>query len=77
MPELEFPGFDAGDREMAIAQICAGATTFKEVKDRDPWRVLHDWLSVPQRQAMDSFAPEKITLENGVNTRVHSMVAST
>ena len=70
MPELEFPGFDAGDREMAIAQICAGATTFKEVKDRDPWRVLHDWLSVPQRQAMDSFAPEKITLENGVNTRV-------
>jgi ATP-dependent helicase HrpB len=70
MPELEFPGFDSGDREMAIAQICAGATTFKEVKDRDPWRVLHDWLSVPQRQAMDSFAPEKITLENGVNTRV-------
>ena len=70
MPELEFPGFDAGDREMAIAQICAGATTFKEVKDRDPWRVLHDWLSIPQRQAMDSFAPEKITLENGVNTRV-------
>lgn len=70
MPELEFPGFDAGDREMAIAQICAGATTFKEVKDRDPWRVLHDWLAVPQREAMDSFAPEKITLENGVNTRV-------
>jgi ATP-dependent helicase HrpB len=70
MPELEFPGFDAGDREMAIAQICAGATTFKEVKDRDPWRVLHDWLSVPQREAMESFAPEKITLENGVNTRV-------
>ena len=70
MPELEFPGFDAGDREMAIAQICAGATTFKEVKGRDPWRVLHDWLSIPQRQAMDSFAPEKITLENGVNTRV-------
>ncbi|MCH1421843.1 MAG: ATP-dependent helicase HrpB [Akkermansiaceae bacterium] len=70
MPELDFPGFDTGDREMAIAQICAGATTFKEVKDRDPWRVLHDWLSIPQRQAMDSFAPEKITLENGVNTRV-------
>ena len=70
MPELEFPGFDAGDREMAIAQICAGATTSKEVKDRDPWRVLHDWLAVPQREAMDSFAPEKITLENGVNTRV-------
>jgi ATP-dependent helicase HrpB len=70
MPELELPGFDESDREAAIAQICAGATTFKEVKDRDPWRVLHEWLSAPQREAMESFAPEKITLENGVNTRV-------
>jgi ATP-dependent helicase HrpB len=70
MPELELPGFDEGDREMAIAQICAGATTFKEVRERDPWRVLHEWLSAPQKQAVESFAPEKITLENGVNTRV-------
>jgi len=70
MPELELPGFDESDREAAIAQICAGATTFKEVRDRDPWRVLHEWLSAPQREAIDSFAPEKITLENGVNTRV-------
>ncbi|MEN8679407.1 MAG: helicase-related protein, partial [Akkermansiaceae bacterium] len=61
MPELELPGFDESDREAAIAQICAGATTFKEVKDRDPWRVLHEWLSAPQREAMESFAPEKIT----------------
>ena len=70
MPELELPGFDESDREIAIAQICAGATTFKEVKDRDPWRVLHEWLSAPQRETMASFAPEKITLENGLNTRV-------
>lgn len=70
MPELELPGFDREDREMAIAQMCGGATTFKEVKDRDPWRVLHDWLSAPQQEAMNSFAPEKIILENGVNTRV-------
>ncbi len=70
MPELELPGFDESDRETAIAQICAGATTFKEVKDRDPWRVLHEWLSAPQRETMASFAPEKITLENGLNTRV-------
>ncbi len=70
MPELELPGFDEGDREMAIAQICAGATTFKEVRERDPWRVLSEWLSAPQKQAVESFAPEKITLINGVNTRV-------
>lgn len=70
MPELELPGFDATDRESAIAQICAGATTFREVKERDPWRVLNEWLSSPQKQALESFAPEKITLSNGVATRV-------
>ena len=70
MPELELPGFDEGDREMAIAQICAGATTFKEVRDRDPWRVLHEWLSAPQKEAVEAYAPEKITLTNGINTRV-------
>lgn len=70
MPELELPGFDESDREAVIAQICAGATTFKEVKERDPWRVLHEWLSGPQKQALESFAPEKITLANGIGTRV-------
>lgn len=70
MPELEMPGFGDDDREMAIGQICAGAVTFKEVRDRDPWPILREWLSGPQIQAMDSFAPEKIKLSNGINTRV-------
>lgn len=70
MPELELPGFDDDDREMAIAQICAGATTFKEVKERDPWPVLRDWLSGPQSQGLEAYAPEKVSLVNGINTRV-------
>ena len=70
MPELELPGFTDDDRETAIAQICAGAVSFKEVRDRDPWPVIREWLSAPQIKALDSFAPEKITLSNGINTRV-------
>jgi len=70
MPELELPGFGDDDREVAIGQICAGAVTFKEVRDRDPWPVLKEWLSRPQIGALDSFAPEKIKLVNGINTRV-------
>lgn len=70
MPELELPGFSEEDREMAMAQICGGAVTFKEVRDRDPWPVLREWLSGPQRAALESFAPEKIQLANGINTRV-------
>ena len=76
MPELELPGFDESDRETVIAEMCAGAVTFKEVRDRDPWRVLTQWLSPPQREALASFAPEKITLANGISTRVHYATGS-
>lgn len=76
MPELELPGFTDDDREMAIAQICAGAVTFKEVRDREPWPILKEWLSAPQKQALEAFAPEKIQLANGVNTRVNYATGS-
>lgn len=76
MPELELPGFSEEDREMAIAQICAGAVTYKEVRDREPWPILKEWLSAPQKQALESFAPEKISLVNGINTRVNYAAAT-
>ncbi|MDA7888471.1 ATP-dependent helicase HrpB [Akkermansiaceae bacterium] len=76
MPELELPMFTDDDREMAIAQICVGATTFKEVKERDPWPVLRDWLSGPQAQGLEAYAPEKIALTNGINTRVKYAIDS-
>jgi len=76
MPELELPGFDEGDREAAVAQICGGAMTFKEVRERDPWETLNQWLSGPQKEVLESFAPEKVALSNGVNTRVNYEVGS-
>jgi len=74
MPELELPGFDESDREAVIGQMCEGAVTFKEVKGRDPWPALNDWLSGPQSAALKTYAPEKISLENGVNSRVNYAV---
>lgn len=76
MPELELPGFDESDRETVITEMCAGATTFKEVRDRDPWKVLREWLSPPQKEALDAYAPEKITLVNGISTRVRYQAGS-
>lgn len=76
MPELELPGFDESDRETVIAEMCAGATTFKEVRDRDPWKVLREWLSPPQRDALEAYVPEKITLANGISTRVRYQAGS-
>jgi len=71
MPELELPGFDESDREAVIGEMCEGALTFKEVKNRDPWPALNQWLSPPQAEALKAYAPEKISLANGTNSRVN------
>jgi ATP-dependent helicase HrpB len=65
MPELELPGWTEADREAAIAQICHGAVSYKEIKEAPVRPVLKDWLSAPQRAALEAYAPERIKLANG------------
>ena len=75
MPELELLGFSKEDRQAVIEQICFGATSYKEIKDRDPWPVLNDWLSAAQAAALEAFAPERTTLTNGINAKLRYEVA--
>ena len=70
MPELELPGFGADDRRTVLEEVCAGGMSYRDVKDRDPWPALMDWLSAPQRVAMESYAPTSIKLVNGRETKV-------
>jgi ATP-dependent helicase HrpB len=70
MPELEMPGWSHADKADAIAQICHGAVSYKEIKEADVWRVLREWLSQPQRAALDSYCPERIELPNGQAAKV-------
>ncbi|MGA0845702.1 MAG: ATP-dependent helicase C-terminal domain-containing protein, partial [Luteolibacter sp.] len=70
MPEMEMPSWTDADRAAAIAQICYGATSYKEIKEADVWRVLRQWLSVPQHAALDGYCPEKITLANGESAKL-------
>ena len=70
MPELELPGWSESDREAAVAQICHGSTRYKEIKDAEVWPVLRDWLSEPQRAALDAYAPERIKLAGGRDAKV-------
>ncbi len=70
MPELELPGWSEDDRRVVIAQMCHGALAYKDVKGRDPWRVLGDWLSAPQRAALGAYVPERIVLPNGLSVKV-------
>jgi ATP-dependent helicase HrpB len=71
MPELELPGFGDDDRRAVIEQVCHGQFAYKDVKDRDLWPVLHDWLSAPQRSALDHYAPVRVALPDGRHTKVN------
>lgn len=70
MPELEMPGWSDEDRVDAIAQICHGSVSYKEIKEANVWRVLREWLSHTQRAALDSYAPERVNLPNGQTAKV-------
>ncbi len=70
MPELEMPGWSDGDRADAIAQICHGSISYKEIKEANVWRVLREWLSAGQRAALDAYCPERVDLPNGQSAKV-------
>jgi ATP-dependent helicase HrpB len=70
MPELEMPGWTDEDKADAIAQICHGAVSYKEIKEANVWRVLREWLSSAQRAALDAYCPERIDLPNGQSAKI-------
>ncbi len=69
-PELELPGWSETDRVAAIAQICHGALSAKEVKDAPVWPVLKDWLNHEQHRLLDLHAPEWVRLASNQRAKV-------
>ena len=69
-PELELPMIDAEARFHLVQQICHGAISYKEIKDRAVWPVVRSWLSTLQQQALEQFAPPRYGLPNGRNIKL-------
>jgi ATP-dependent helicase HrpB len=69
-PEFELPPITAEDRHALIEQLCHGAFTYKEIKERPVKNVVRDWLNAMQRQLLDDHAPERIKLSNGRTPKV-------
>jgi len=69
MPELEMPGWSTEDQVAAIAQICHGSISYKEIKEAAVWPVLRQWLNATQRHALDHYCPERIALPGSHNAR--------
>ena len=69
-PELELPQLRESDRALLIEQICQGATSYKEIKERPVTPVLKSWLSAAQQAALDQLAPERIKLPNNRQAKI-------
>lgn len=70
-PEYDISPIDEESKLLMLAQICHGATSYKQIKDRPVWNVIHDWLPAHQVGLIDHLAPERIKLSNGREAKVH------
>ena len=70
MPELGMPSWTDVDRSDAIAQICHGSISYKEIKETNVWRILREWLNPSQRVMLDLYCPERVDLPNGQSCKV-------
>jgi ATP-dependent helicase HrpB len=69
-PELgAAPITDAG-RATLIEQICHGACSARELKDKPVLPVLRDWLLPEQLAVLDDYLPERLVMANGRRSRV-------
>ena len=70
-PELQLPPFGDDDKQHVIEQLCHGAVSYKDIKERDVKPVVMSWLSPAQRDLLDKHAPERLTLANGRTPKVN------
>jgi ATP-dependent helicase HrpB len=70
-PELQLPPFGDDDKQHIIGQLCHGAVSYKEIKEREVKPVVMSWLSQSQRELLDKHAPERLTLPNDRTPKVN------
>jgi ATP-dependent helicase HrpB len=69
-PDLGLPVFGDDDRRAVIEQLCLGAFSYKDLRDRDVLGPLKDWLSGAQRALVERLTPERVTLPSGRAVRL-------
>jgi ATP-dependent helicase HrpB len=69
-PELQLPPITDEDKQAIIEQLCHGAVSYKDIKEREVKPVVMSWLSHAQRELLDKHAPERLSLANGRTPKV-------
>jgi len=69
-PDFGLPPIGIVDRRHIIEQLCLGALSYKDLKDRDVKPVVRSWLSGAQHDLLDKHAPERVSLTNGRTPKI-------
>jgi ATP-dependent helicase HrpB len=69
--DLQLPAITEDDKKSIIEQLCHGAVSYKDIKEREVKPVVMSWLSSVQRELLDKHAPERLTLPNGRTPKVN------
>lgn len=69
-PDLNIPPITDEDRRLMIGQICMGAYSLKEVRERPVMPVVKSWLNPHQQSLVARHAPERLELPNGRQAKV-------
>jgi ATP-dependent helicase HrpB len=69
-PELGLPALNDSDRRFLLQQLCHGALSAKEIRDRPVWPTLKSWIRPEQQALLDQHAPERIDLPGGRRARI-------
>ena len=69
-PELELPKIGEAEKLLMIEEVCRGAVSYKEIKERAVLPAVKSWLNAPQQQQVEQLAPERIALPNNRKAKI-------
>jgi ATP-dependent helicase HrpB len=69
-PEAGIAPIDETAKLLMLAEVCRGAVSYKEIKDRQVWPAVKSWLAPYQQQLVEQLAPERIELPNGRKAKI-------
>jgi len=69
-PDWGIPAYDAEARAEIVRQVCHGARSAKEVRERPVAGVVRGWLSAAQQALVEKALPERVALSNGRTPKV-------
>jgi ATP-dependent helicase HrpB len=70
MPGLGIHPIGSEERTLLIAELCEGATCYRDIKQKPVLPVLRAWLQPHQLAALDKHAPERLLLPSGRRAKI-------